>query len=335
MELIKETDKRFVNIEKKIGLFVFIAVIVVVIVAILIGINQDTFTHKKRIYFNVGDDSAKYINKGMSVTLKGFKIGRVKKLSMDDSGKVKAELSILNKYMKLIKADSKAKLIRAIFLGDSVIEITVSASNARQISENDIIAFERTKQFTDIDVDDLMGKISPMLTNAKQITGYLNSQQGDFKQAIESLKMLPENLSSTIRNIDTFTMKLDKNMETLLTNTNNVFKAVDNILVSANVTLNSSSQTVIKMNDMIGVLNQETSQVVEKVNHNLDGLLKIMNELKTMTQQVTPQIPYIVEKGTDLIEETNVVVESLTKIWPIRSHIERSGEKILKIDSAE
>lgn len=325
MRILKETDIRFINIEKKIGLFVLIAIIGIVLIIAFIGIQQDIFTPKTRIYFIA--DSGQGISEGQAVKLSGFRIGRVKRLSLDDVAKVKVELSINTRYMKWIKTDSKARLIKEGLIGDSIIEIIPGSANAKQIHQNDLIAFEREKGLSEM-AEELKDEIKPALTGIGQAINYLNDPQGDIKQTLKNIKKLSADLSSTKRHLNTLLQNTDKNIS-------DTTRKVDSLIDSAKSTATSTDNVVKK-------IDKEFPALLDSVNKSLENIQKTTGEIKKATEKIAPQIPStlenvreVVEKGSEIADETKETVGAIKKMWPIRSFISQPDEKKLKMDSYE
>ncbi len=318
MGLIKETDERFIGIEKKIGLFVAAAIIGILVAVASVGLQSDIFTSKTRIYLIA--DSGQGMNEGTAVKLSGFKIGKVKKLHLDDAAKVKVDLSINTKYMKWIRTDSEARLIKEGLIGDSVIEITPGSAKAKQIQEDGIVAFERTRGLGEIAAE-LKDELKPALSDIKQIMSYINDPQGDIKQTLKNLRMISEGLPSTKQHLDTLLKDADSGVNTSV-------KKIDSVLDSTKQTINTVDGLVKKVDNDIPVM-------LERANKSIENIRKTTEEIKKATEQAAPQIHSIVEKGSDLAEGTKEVVDSVKKIWPVRLFIKQPEEKTLKVDSYE
>lgn len=316
MKIIRETDPRFVNIEKKIGMFVIIAIIGIIAGATFIGIQQEVFIPKTRIYFIA--ESGQGLNEGMAVKLSGFKIGKIEKLSLDDIARVKVDLSINTKYMRWIKTDSKARLIKEGLIGESIIEITPGSLNAKQIAEKDMITFEREKGIGEM-AEGLKDEIKPLVTDIRQIIHYINDPQGDVKQTLQNLKKLSVDLSTTRQHLDTLLKDTNKNITSTAS-------GIDSLVRSA-------KQTVNIVDNAINKIDKDIPHLMEKIDKSLDNVQKTTEELKKTAEQSAVKVSPILEKGNELTEDAKEVVNSIKQVWPIRLFIETPEEKTLKMDS--
>lgn len=318
MKIIKETDPRFMNIEKKIGMFVLIAVIGIVLVIAFIGIQQDIFTPKTKLYFMA--DSGKDLNEGLAVKLSGFKIGKVEKLSLDDALRVRVELSIYKEYMKWIKTDSKAKLAKEGLIGDSIIEITPGSATVAQVADNGMIVFERAKGVGEM-AEEVKAEVMPVLTDIKQIIHYVNDPNGDVKQILRNINKLSAGTLTTKDYIDILLKDADKNL--------NATTAKINSLVD------STKQTLENTDNIVKKLDKGIPDMMDKVNKTLENVHKTSEDIKNATSKTAPQLPSLIGKGNDIADSTKDVLDSVKKTWPLRSYIKDPEEKTLKVDTYE
>jgi phospholipid/cholesterol/gamma-HCH transport system substrate-binding protein len=315
---MKETDERFIGIEKKIGLFVIIAIAGIIAAIAFIGIQRGVFTPKTKVYFIA--DSGQGINEGTAVKLSGFKIGRVQKLSLDDVARVKVELSINTKYMKWIRTDSKARLFKEGFIGDSVIEITPGSEKAKQVAENGIIEFERAKGLGEI-AEELKEEIKPVLSDVKEIIHYINDPQGDVKQTLKNLRKISEDLPETQQRLNVLIKDADRGV-------NATTKKIDSIL-------DSTKQTMNTVEGLIKKVDKDIPNILEKTDRSLENIQKTTEEIKKATEQTAPKIPSTLKKGEEAAEGAKEVTDAVKKIWPIRLFIKEPEEKTLDVDSYE
>ena len=166
MAILHDDDTRFKGLEKKIGFFVIIALLGIVLTVVAVGIQHDVFSPKTRLFFIT--DSGQSIDEGMAVKLSGFNIGKVEKLELTDDAKVRVTLSILRSYMKWVKSDSKARLIKEGVIGANVIEITPGSDKEKSLEHNTQIAFERERGLGQV-VDQLYAEVIPLIDDLKRV----------------------------------------------------------------------------------------------------------------------------------------------------------------------
>jgi phospholipid/cholesterol/gamma-HCH transport system substrate-binding protein len=166
MAILQDDDTRFKGLEKKIGFFVIAALLGIILTVVAVGIQHDVFSPKTRLFFIT--DSGQSIDEGMAVKLSGFNIGKVEKLELTDDAKVRVTLSILRNYMKWVKSDSRARLIKEGVIGANVIEITPGSDKEKSLEHNTQIAFERERGLGQV-VDQLYAEVIPLIDDLKRV----------------------------------------------------------------------------------------------------------------------------------------------------------------------
>ena len=198
MAILHDEDARFKGLEKKIGFFVIIALLGIVLTVIAVGIQQDVFSPKTRLF--IVTDSGQDISEGMAVKLRGFNIGKVEKLELTDDARVKVTLSILRSHMKWVKSDSKARLLKEGVIGANIIEITLGSEKEKPLEHNALIAFERERGLGQV-VDQLYAEVIPLIEDLKRVA----------RRADTLLAGLP----ATQQKLDTALTSATKNFENL------------------------------------------------------------------------------------------------------------------------
>ncbi len=166
MAILHDEDTRFKGLEKKIGFFVITAILGIVLTIIAVGIQQDVFSPKTRLF--IITDSGQDISEGMAVKLRGFNIGKVEKLELTDDARVKVTLSILRSHMQWVKSDSKARLLKEGVIGANIIEITLGSEKEKPLEHNALIAFERERGLGQV-VDQLYAEVIPLIEDLKRV----------------------------------------------------------------------------------------------------------------------------------------------------------------------
>ena len=94
--------------EQIVGLFVFIAIGFLVLIIILMGANQRWFATD--YYYSSRFSSGDGLSVGMPITLKGFQIGKVSKISLNEENEVDIVFYVYDTYYEKIKENSILEL---------------------------------------------------------------------------------------------------------------------------------------------------------------------------------------------------------------------------------
>lgn len=247
------TDQRFLNVEKKIGVFIFIGTIGIIATIVFVGVRQNVFTPKKKLYFIT--DSGKDIKEGQTITLSGFKIGTVSKVLLEDIARVNVELSINSEYMEWIKADAKAKLTKDLPIGESTIEIIPGSKNRGKVRERGVIGFEKVEWFAGMTKN--LNPIPITVAKSPYMEKLFIDLKDDFQLEIDPLLT---DIKYALKNLKMFSD------ESLVTkdHINSMLKNVDNSLAS--------------LDNLLGLLSNDLPVILDKLDESLEITQKLINE---------------------------------------------------------
>lgn len=166
MAILRDDDLRFRRLSRKIGIFLLVAAAGVTLTLVSIGVHKEIFTPKTRVFFTT--DSGRDITQGMAVKLSGFNIGRVRTLALNEQAAVRVTLEISDEYMKWVRKDSKARLLKEGVIGDTIIEIVPGSEKSATLAKNDEITFEREVGMGQL-IDQLYDDIRPLLQDLRTV----------------------------------------------------------------------------------------------------------------------------------------------------------------------
>ena len=357
MNRLRDRDPRFVHLEKKVGLFVISAIAAMVMAVVFMGLQQGIFTPKTPIYFI--DDSGEDLNVGMAVKIRGFKIGKLQEVKLNDAGKVKATMRIDSSYMKWISSDSVARVDKKIFIGDSTIEITPGSPEKPRLERNGMIAFERDRELTAV-ARAAMEEVKPVLLDIKKIIQYIDDPDGDFKSSVANINRLSGELMKTREQIDRLAGTVGESVSAIVTDIEEIVRSLQEDVLPefktlagrANSTMETTEQTVqsvhsfivTDLEEIVESLRSELLPNLSTLLENADravvdgdrtlaalgdeipGILKKvdtgLDNLVRITEEmkkISAEAPGMVEKSDALIGESQDLVRSVRDTWPFGS----------------
>ena len=332
MGLMADSDRRFANLEKKLGFFVIVAAVGIILLLSSILFQKDIFAAKVRIYTIT--DSGKGLAEGMAVKLSGVKIGKIKKMHLDDLTSIKLELSINRDYMKWIKTDSKAILVKEGLVGDSIIEILPGSEKGLPIEENNTIRFEREKGLTEM-ADEVRGEIKKMMLEVRDIIGYINDPEGDIRRALANINKLSAELLDFRKNVNRLIKGPDDSLSGVISKAGTLLDTADEVLGKAAPLMESVEGVIAKAEDSAGRVDEVMPDMIRKIDASLDNIKKMTDDLRKVVEKTAPGLPDAVAAGEEVLDATGEILDSVKKTWPINKHIESPYKKSLKVDSYE
>ena len=95
-------------VDQVVGIFVLIALAALVVILVLMGMNQRWFA--KNYYYSSRFESASGLSIGMPITLKGFEIGKIDEITLNEENNVDVVFYIYDTFYEKVKPNSVLEL---------------------------------------------------------------------------------------------------------------------------------------------------------------------------------------------------------------------------------
>lgn len=323
--MITGTDTRFRNLERKVGIFVLVALLGGLGVFIFIVKENDFFKSTYAVTLTAPKGTG--FSQGMPIKLSGFRIGRVKSITLNDSAAVDVLLQIDRKYKKWMRKDSVARLIKEGIIGDYIVEINSGSSN-ELIPENGVITLGKTKAIDEI-AEEIADKVKPVLMDIRDIISYLNSEDGDLKQTFRNLQVFT-------RNIEESRARVDDLLANGTTTVDSAGKRFDILLSRTGSRLDQVEPILGKVDNSLLLIEKKLPQLLNKIEITLDNLGEVSKDLKGASAENLPKIPGLINKAEGVIGQGEGLLEGAKLLWPLSSTMPPSDKKsLLRRDSNE
>ncbi|MGB4600128.1 MAG: MlaD family protein [Trichlorobacter sp.] len=297
--MIKVEDPRFRNLERKIGLFILVALTGIILVVALVGVQRGVFTKTYTLHFTV--DRGTGFSKGMPVKLSGFRIGRVTDLALNEQAMVAITIEVDHKYKKWIRSDSTVKLVKEGLVGDSIVEVAVGSLNKPEIRDGESISYVKTKGLDEM-ADEIAEKVKPVLHEVREIIAYVNDPNSDLKKTIHNLEILTRNLEQTRGRADLLLASTTRNLETISQRSTSLLETT---------TRKIDSLDVAKLNTSL----EKLPPLLEKTDTAMATVNAISAETKKLAEQAFPQIPGLLSRTDELLFNTDRLMNNLNNSW--------------------
>jgi phospholipid/cholesterol/gamma-HCH transport system substrate-binding protein len=317
--MITGTDSRFRNLERKVGLFVLCALIGILGVILFIVMENDLF----KATYNVVLTSPKGtgFSPGMPIKLSGFRIGRVKSITLNDSAAVDVVLQIDKKYRKWLRKDSIARLIKEGMIGDYIIEIS-SGTSSELIPDNGTIALGKTKALDEL-AEEIADKVKPVLMDIRDIIAYINGQDGDLKQSLHKLNTFAGNLEKSRQNADQLMNETRKTID-------NTSRKFDILLTKSGNRLDQAGPVLQKIDSSLERIDGELPSLLTKLDKSLTNLESLSGQLRSTSSETLPRVPQLLDKTEGVIDQGEFVLEGVKWIWPFSNLLPQESGTLLR-----
>lgn len=322
---IEQKDPRFKNLEKKVGIFVSIVVIAIFAVLFSMAKERGIFTKKYHLFFIV--DSGSGFIEGMPVKLSGFKIGKLKSMSLTTEAKVKVVLEINKEYQKWIRQGSVARMMKEGVIGETVIDVTVAPASAALIEDGSELPYEKVMGIEDL----IVKEVKPVLQEIKETIAYINNPEGDIKRSIANVKKLSEGLLNTKNNLD----EVLKEAKNTVKEATSLFSKLDNVGEKALTAVDKINTAMDKVNTVA----DDAEKASKKIPAVIDKADKVMDDVKEFSDVLSKKsrgVKNMLEDTESMLNDTNEIIKGAKDTWPISSMVSPPKEemKIIPLDGS-
>ncbi|QEM68470.1 MCE family protein [Geobacter sp. FeAm09] len=319
--MIREQDPRFKHLERKIGIFIALALAGIAVAIVLFGLQKDFFSKKYSLHFTV--DRGTGFTKGMPVKLSGFRIGRVTSIALNDQAMVDIAIEIDSKYRTWIRSDSIVKQVKEGLVGDTIVEVSVGSLDKPELKNNEAISYVKTKALDEL-ADEIADKVKPVLIEVRDIIGYVNDPNGDLKKTIRNLELLTRNLEGTRRNADRLLVSANGNMDRIAGQASSVLDTTNRKIESIDL-----APTLDKVNNAIDTLDRKLPPLLDKADATLGNVAQISRDTRT-------KLPGLLSQAEDVMFSTDKLLNSLQNTWLLRDSSPPAGNQLfIRGDSYE
>jgi len=304
----REVDPKFRHLEAIVGAFVLAAFAAIVSLVLFLGIDNDLFSKKYHLHFRT--DSGAGFTRGMPVKLSGFRIGRIREISLDNQAKVVVRMRIDREYQKWIRADSTATLLREGLVGDSVVSISVGSPGSRELPGDDFLPFLPEKELGKLAFE-LSDSVKTVLLEIRETVAYINDPRGDLQVTLGNIRRFSANIEGSRQRVDT-------------------------LLVTATGTVARVDPVMDNLATAIDNVGRRLPVLLDRMEGTLSNTERISREFLKATEKGGPRIPPLLRGAEELVEDTDTVVKGMKTMWPFKNHLPPGNESgIVPGDSHE
>jgi phospholipid/cholesterol/gamma-HCH transport system substrate-binding protein len=327
MSLFEERDPRFVHLERKVGVFMLLGIAATLSAVVFLGVRQGVFTPRATLFFRAA--SAEDLGEGAEVLTRGFRIGKVSRLRLDDAGKVEVRLAVDKNALKWVKRDSTARLEKGLLVGGAKVVITSGTSGAPVIGDGGELAFEPGVGLSEA-AQQAMDELKPVLRQLAVTLGQLGDPKGDLMTTLANLNRLTADLDETQRGIGAAFASADANFARLAADLDAAAVALrKDVIPEAQALIRSADAAVRDAGGATAALQRQLPPILEKLDAGLGTIQGIALDLK----KASVQAPTLLEDGGTLVRDSEELVKRVGGMWLLRSNEPPPTERTIDVDS--
>jgi len=335
---------RIKHADKIVGLFVLLAALFLAAGIIFLGANQRWFS--KDIRFSTRFSSAAGASPGTAIMMRGFQVGKVTKVRLNDANEVDAEFVIYDSYYPKVKLNSLLELVTSpIGLGTQLLfHPGKGDSVAPQGSFIPLADSGEGKDLIDqglVDIppkDDtvtrLVASIDPLIENANKTIVTINRTLTEMNRAIAGQSSGP--LGSIVTNASDTVAHLDSMVADVSAKANSLVDSVDAIaknLEATTAAIRDPTGLVPKLLDAKGSLKtilDDKNALYDSINGSIAELQKTLKNVQDISASLNGQMPSIaltIDEGRTAIKQAQDVLTGLKNNPLLRGGIPEKVER--------
>ncbi len=309
-----------------VGLFIILAVIFLLGALSFMGINQRLFS--RNYVYRSEFRSAEGLSVGMSIRLRGFEIGKVSEIKLNDKNRVDVFLSIYDTFLEKVRPNSVIELLTSpIGLGASL-NFFPGNNIDEPLPEDSFIPSADTplgkailsqgladKPQGEETVTRILSEVQPLLAEVRGLVESLNATvrlvNRDLGQPnIDRVQGVMGEVFRTVRNINQISANIDSLLSQMVPRTDAIMANLEQISTDLTMTsegLRDPRGLIPKLLDpkgSIATLLDDKNELYNMILSMIKELNKSVVELTRFSQFVNQQRPTL----TSLLEETRTTI---------------------------
>jgi len=307
---------RFAN--QLVGVFILIALAAVVIILISMGANQRWFARNYHYHSSFG--SANGLSIGMPITFKGFQIGKVTSIALNDQNRVDVDFYIQDTYIDKVYENSILQLTSSpIGIGGGLL-FHQGSQKTEPIPENSYIPSYNTAQAQrlvaegkvtiptqDDTVAKLLSQVGPVLENVNKVLVSFDTVMADASAALQG------NGTGPMQDIVTKSNEMLGHLNLVLTQA----ETISDNLAAITTEFRDPTGMIPKLLDAKGSVAtflDDNNALYNQIEALLTQANKSMQDVQKLTSfagDSTPELAAILEEGRQALNDGQDVLEGL------------------------
>lgn len=323
--------------QQVVGLFLLASALALVVVVVFMGANQRWFA-RNYVFFS-RFSSAEGITTGMSVRLKGFEIGKVSGVELNNFNRVRVEISVYEDYYTKIRPDSVLDLSVSPIpgLGGGSMNLLPGLNQLPPMEERSFLPSSESalgkallaqglvdKPVGNEAIAGIISQIEPLLTEVRATAVGVTRLLGNVNNAVEGKDN--NQLAALLIALKDSLKTADQVMSTTGANVNGFLSTANQASVAS--ALNSLARLSSQMEDPRGLvpklldpqgslktLLDDKNELYNQLHALLDQVTATVTDVKSLTSYLnnsTPQISGLLEDTKTTIKRTGDVMEGLS-----------------------
>ncbi len=341
-----------------VGVFVIVAIALTVILIVLLGVNQRWFRRNYEYYARF--DTARDVAVGMSITFRGFTVGRVREITLTETNDVHVRFTIQEEYIDKVTRDSLIQVVTNPLGGGQILlhqgrEPTEPIEEGSQIpthdSEQGLRLREEDRVIILRDTDPIaqaLGQIDPILANVDKVLlnvvglteeidlAFRGESVGPVGAALTSFERAVADLQHTVAGVNRVVNETTIQIDSLLGDVQLIARNLEQTSAALAdptglvKTLLDPSGSIATLLDDDNRLFEDITLIIASLERSIAGLDESLTQVAEFTAYLNtaqPQILSLLEEGRQTITTGQAVLQGIRNNPLIRGGIPEAREQ--------
>lgn len=305
--MMEEQEDFVSSMRRQVGWFVILGIGILFLLLLVVSVRTNVFAKQFYVYFFPPSASSFY--EGQPVKFQGFAIGHVDDIELQEQGKVKITLALLDRYRHMIHEDAVTRVIKEGLIGEQVVEVTAGDTEIPAIREGETVGYETEASFEQLlaDLKPAVGNANVLLKELASLATWMNDPYGDVRIAMSGLKQIAEGVEGErvgqlVADLQAFAETLNK----------------QHVAMELSSSLKGLAKIVNDLRPFTEAMGREGAMTVEHMNalmKNVDQLSSSLNIVASDLSELTPELPGLARESRETIEEIKSLIKALQGSW--------------------
>lgn len=325
--------------ETVVGFFVVAALAALLVMVLIIARQEGLW--QSYIEYNAVFRNISGLKKGSEVRLAGVSVGSVTNTAVRSDGKILVTFQVAEQYGNQIREDSTASIGMIGLLGDRSLDLTAGTPEKAIVAPGGMV-----RGLDPLDIQELLARAAPSLEsiqkafeNLSKITEDMVSPEGDFKQAVVSIKDIARKINKGEGTLGLLVSD-PKLYKDVLETVAGARKFVDSLnspqgalgMILHDPAMKTDIRSIIKDISVMAANLQRGSRPLTESLAQLPAIVEKVQNFLANLEKAGVGLPDLVDTGQNALSDADKVAEAAQKMWLLRRHIPKPKERTIRME---
>ena len=295
------------GMKRKVGWFILIGMGALIFMLVITGARSNVFA--KKFYVHIEPPTAASFHEGLPVRFQGFAIGHVDTVELQEQGKVRVTLQLLDKYRQMLHQGATVEVAKEGMFGEQFVQINAGDTTAPVLEDQVTVAFESEVSLSQLleDLQPSVAHVDQFLEEMVKLGSWLNDPYGSVRTNFAQMQQFTQGLKGD---------ELTRLMAELRTLTAQMKQ--EKLVKNLSHMMGSAADTLDKAKPFSDELGQQGGKTLASLNALMQRMEKLAVTLDAVSADVaeaSPEFPALAAEFRQSLVESQMLMKSVRKSW--------------------